>query len=259
MNLKPLRRFWLPKAGNAAGEYEDAYRACYPASFDGNDEGETTARMAVSDGASESAFAREWANTLTAAFVTRPLNLGALTEDALREWLAPAQKEWHKRVPWSEIPWHGEAKARAGAFATLLGVTVAAASEDPARLSWNAMAVGDSCLFIVRDDSLHTSFPLEDPSLFDNNPSLICSNPAGTDGLWQRAERARGECEDGDLFLLASDALARWLLVEAAAGRKPWETLMSLDEDSWPGWVEEQRDAASMGNDDMTLLATAVV
>ena len=255
MNLRPLKRFWLPKAGNAAQEYEDAYRACYPCGFkDGR-----TARMAVSDGASESAFARDWANSLTAAFVTRPLNLDALTEDALREWLAPAQKEWHSRVPWSEIPWHGEAKARAGAFATLLGVTVAAPSEDPARLCWNAMAVGDSCLFIVRDDQLHASFPLEDPSLFDNNPSLICSNPAGTDGLWQRAEHAGGECEAGDLFLLASDALARWLLVENAAGRKPWETLMSLDEDSWPGWVQEQRDGSLMGNDDMTLLATAVV
>ena len=255
MNLRPLKRFWLPKAGNAAEEYEDAYRACYPC---GSKDGRT-ARMAVSDGASESAFAREWANTLTAAFVTRLLKLDSLTEDALREWLAPAQKEWHKRVPWGEIPWHGEAKARAGAFATLLGVTVAAESEDTPRLCWNAMAVGDSCLFIVRDDSLHTAFPLEDPSLFDNNPSLICSNPAGTDGLWQRAERAGGECEAGDLFLLASDALARWLLVENAAGRKPWETLMSLDEDHWPGWVQEQRDGSLMGNDDMTLLATAVV
>ncbi len=257
MNLRPLRRFWLPKAGNSSDEYEDAFRAYYPRQFDGADG--RTARKAVSDGATESAFAREWANALTAAFVTRPLDLNALTERSLREWLAPAQMEWQGRVPWNRIPWHGEAKARAGAFATLLGVTFRAQSQNPARLCWQAVAVGDSCLFLVRDGRLHTSFPLEDPDQFDNHPSLVCSNPAGTTGLWERVERTSGECVTGDLFLLASDALARWFLARIAAGEKPWETLLSSDDDSWAEWASEQRNARLIGNDDMTLLATTVV
>ena len=49
----------------------------YPQRFDAAGRG--TARVAVSDGASESAFAREWANALTDAFVTRPPELDAPT------------------------------------------------------------------------------------------------------------------------------------------------------------------------------------
>ncbi len=252
MRLRPLKRLWLPKAGNSSEEYEDSSRAAYPKRFDGG----RAARMAVSDGASESAFAREWANSLTAGFVTRPLDLGALDEDSLREWLSPAQNEWHDRVPWSKIPWHGEAKARAGAFATLLGVTVA---ETSGGLWWNAVAVGDTCLFVVGEEGLTKSFPLEEASQFDNNPSLVCSNPANSQGLWQRVERSGGQCAAGDYFFLASDALAKWFLAEAATGETPWETLLSLEEDEWAGWVAEQRRERRMGNDDVTLLVTAVV
>ncbi len=257
MNLRPLIRLWLPKAGNSPDEYEDAFRTCYPVQLD---EAEAcAARMAVSDGATESAFAGEWANALASAFVTRPLDLGTLTEGSLSSWLNQAQTEWRDRVPWGRIPWHGEAKARAGAFATLLGVTFRAAPENPGRLCWQAMAIGDSCLFLIRDDRLHTSFPLENPDQFDNHPPLVCSNSAGTAGLWDRVRHISGECATGDLFLLASDALARWFLADIAAGEKPWETLMAFQDDNWAEWAAELRNKGSMGNDDMTLLTTAVV
>lgn len=252
MRLRPLKRLWLPKAGNSSEEYEDSSRAAYPNRFDAG----CAARMAVSDGASESAFAKEWANALTAGFVRRPLDVGALDEMSLREWLAPARKEWHEQVPWERIPWHGEAKARAGAFATLLGVTVAGASDG---LRWDAVAVGDSCLFVVNKEGLRKSFPLDEASQFDNNPSLICSNPANAAGLWQRVERADGQCATGDFLFLASDALAKWFLSEASTGGKPWQSLLALEEYEWPAWVDEQRREGRMGNDDMTLLATAVV
>ena len=251
MDLQPPRRFWLPKAGNRPEEYEDASRVVYPQRIGAT--GRRTARAVVSDGASESAFASEWANVLSDAFVSRPPGTCGLTEDSMCDWLALAQEEWRAGIPWDRIPWHGEAKARAGAFATLLGLTVATRANNSRRLSWRAVAVGDSCLFLVRDDRLRLSFPLEDAAQFDNNPALVCSNPDNVGELWENVEQSDGECVVGDSFILASDALACWFLARYAEGEKPWRTLLALDASGWPDWVEEQRRARLMRNDDTTL------
>ena len=254
--LQSPRRFWLQKAGNRPDEYEDAFDIRYPQRIDASSRG--IVRLTVSDGASESAFARKWANILTDAFVALHPNLCGLNEKTLNVWLALAQERWHAKVPWDRIPWHGEAKARAGAFATLLGLTVRAALGSSQRLSWQAMAVGDSCLFIVRDDRLWLSFPIEGAADFDNNPDLVCSNPSNACGLWESVRLNSGECAAGDLFVLASDALASWFLAQSTNGKKPWGTLMALDLSRWEAWVEEARRSGSMRNDDTTLVTIKV-
>ncbi len=256
MTLRPPRSFWLPKAGNSPEEYEDASRVVYPQRIGAS--GRRTARAAISDGASESAFAREWANVLVDALVSRPPDMRDLTDDSMLDWLAPAQEEWRDGVPWDRIPWHGEAKARAGAFATLLGLIVATRSGNSRRLSWQAVAVGDSCLFVVRDGRLWLSFPLEDAAQFDNSPDLICSNPDNAGELWETVRRSDGECVAGDLFILASDALACWFLERNAEGEKPWKTLLALDASGWAAWVEEQRRGGLMRNDDTTMVIITV-
>ena len=257
LGLLPPTELWLSKAGNGPEEYEDAFRVAYPKPIGVSGCG--VARVAVSDGASESAFAREWANALTDAFVARPPGLCGLTEDSLEVWLLPAQEAWHSGVPWDRLPWHGEAKARAGAFATLLGLTIGAAPDSSGRLAWQALAVGDSCLFVVRDDRLWLSFPLEDASQFDNSPALICSNPDNVRDLWEDVSLHSGECAAGDLFILASDALACWFLARSAAGEKPWESLAALKGSGWDAWVGEQRREGLMRNDDTTLVVIEVV
>ena len=256
MALRPPRTFWLPKAGNCPEEHEDASLVVYPQRLGAS--GRRTARAAVSDGASESAFAREWANVLTQAFISRPPDICGLTEESMCEWLALAQQEWHVGIPWDRIPWHGEAKARAGAFATLLGLTIAAGPGRSAGFSWQAVAVGDSCLLVVRDGRLSLSFPLEDAAQFDNSPALVCSNPDNAGELWENVRQSDGECVSGDSFILASDALACWFLDRDAAGEKPWETILALDASGWVAWVEDQRRAGLMRNDDTTLVIISV-
>ena len=251
--LQPAREFWLPKAGNRSDEYEDACRVVYPDRENASDG--LIARAAVSDGASESAFAREWANVLTDAFVDRPLDLENIDEESLSEWLEISQDDWHEVVPWNRIPWHGEAKARAGAFATLVGLTISAVEDDDSdRVSWHAIAIGDSCLFVIRDGQLHRSFPLDTSEEFDNYPPLVSSNRAASDGIWEDVQSIGGESESGDVLILASDAIACWFLARIAAGEEPLEVLMAMDEATWSAWVEEQRNAGLMRNDDTTLL-----
>ena len=253
---RPPRKFWLPKAGNRPDEYEDAFRWRYPQRIGAPPRG--AVRAAVADGASESAFAREWANALVNAFASEPPEPDGLTGDALRAWLAPAQERWHGEVPWDRIPWHGEAKARAGAFATLVGLTISAAPGGSGGLLWRAMAVGDSCLFIVRGGELAVSFPLDDAAQFDNEPQLLCSNPDNDKRAEDAPRQDGGNCEVGDLFLLASDALAAWFLAQSADGERPWDTLAALNDSTWEGWVDEQRGAGLMRNDDVTLVAMEI-
>ena len=158
-------------------------------------------------------------------------------------------------MPFLGIGSRGTVKRRpeSGAFATLLGLTFVTKGRDSRRLSWRAVAVGDSCLFVVRDDRLQISFPLEDATQFDNNPALVCSNPDNLGELWENVHESDGECVAGDSFILASDALACWFLGRNSEGGKPWRTLLALDEPEWGDWVEEQRRAGLMRNDDTTL------
>lgn len=252
MGLRPARRFETPKAGNRPEECEDASRVSYPY-------GVGPARIALCDGASESAFAREWAQIIADAFVHSPLDLDNLDWPSAALWLKPCQEQWDSAVPWDRIPWHGEAKTRAGAMATLLGMTVDLAPSDSGAYQWQAVAVGDCCLFIVRDDDIAVSFPLEESRQFNITPALICSNPANNGELWSHLSQRRGECQPGDMILLASDALACWMFQERESGGRPWETLLALSTDEeWEDWVRARRSERAMRNDDTTLIAIEV-
>lgn len=254
MHLRPPQRLWAPKAGNPPDEYEDASRVAYPHRLAPG----VVARAAISDGASESAFAKSWAKILADAFVENPLDLSHLNAPALTGWLAPGQNQWNAAVPWQRLPWHGEAKARNGAMATLLGVTFHE-KQNRRRLDWQAIAIGDCCLFIVNDDTLTLSWPIGHSAQFNNNPPLICSNPANNQGLWQRASQISGECRPGDVIILASDAVAQWILREREAGRQPWQTLTHLSQNGqWNSWLQSRRADRAIRNDDATILIIEV-
>ena len=274
MTMLTTRKFETAKAGNRPGECEDACRIWFgklPINVsDGGRHNGGTAGFAVCDGASESAFARSWAQILVDALARRPLDLDNLDGPSFADWLEPCAEVWSGAVPWHRIPWHGEAKARAGAMATLLVMELewAPVAEAPERgeteregdalagtFPWRAAAVGDCCAFIVRDGALADSFPMDESGQFNITPPLICSNPANNGGLWPHVRRYRGECLPGDLIILASDALACWILQEHESGGRPWETLLSLNsEKEWSEWVRAMRSERAMRNDDTTMI-----
>jgi hypothetical protein len=65
----------------------------------------------------------------------------------------------------------------------------------------------------------------------------------------------QGDCQPGDKFFLATDALSCWFLAECEAGRKPWESLASLrSREDFAAFVDRLRKARSLKNDDTTLL-----
>ena len=151
------RSFAVPKDGHAADECEDAFACNNPAG-----------RFAVADGASESIYAGEWARLLCEAFVA-----DASGGDGIGPWLGAAQKRWRDHVRDGPAPWHVAEKLEDGAFATFLGLMVDSAGR------WRAVATGDSCLFLVRDDGLRRAFPVEAAAAFGTRPAPDRLPPAG--------------------------------------------------------------------------------
>jgi hypothetical protein len=285
------RTFHVHKRGGTESEYEDAF---FPDEF--TDE-LGTFRCAVADGASESAFANIWAQLLVRGFATKNLRIAEL------------QQYWQKTVGSKKMPWFLEKKARRGAFAAFVGLslrgdgvtttrarkaakksavpslsaadwmpstgngTTTAAppagwrtqdgcSTDEIDGTWRAFAVGDSCLFQVRNNELITVGPVCESSQFDNSPFLLGSKSKET--IQRNASHVSvhsGTLARGDLFYLATDAMSQWLLLRLEAEMPPWDMLRDLGADDtrpFDDLVDEMRSEHDLHNDDTTLMRVEV-
>jgi hypothetical protein len=234
--------YHLPKRGNSAEEYEDA--------FAGSPE---RGRFAVADGASESSFAAPWAGLLTEGFIEADYPWAGT------EWLEPLRRRWAAEVGGRALPWYAEMKRNDGAAATLLGLALRRAPEDDRPGSWRAVAVGDSCLFQLRQSKVVTAFPLTRSDEFGSSPSLLLSRPSLTGeppAIWYQA---RGEWRPGDHFLLMTDALAQWFLAQLEHKHDPLPLLRGLPGSAEPmsafaDLVAELRQRQGLRNDDVTLV-----
>jgi Protein phosphatase 2C len=206
-----IKVFCCPKSGNSLEEYEDAWahrQTRTPAGI----------RVAVADGATESSFAKLWAVLLAESYVR--------SEVAGAEFFAglqPARRLWRRRLAGRPLPWFASEKAEQGAFAALLGVQIDAHTN-----RWTALAVGDCCLMHVDDVGkgmrVINAFPLQQSSQFTMSPYLVDSRSDGA-ALNERIQISTGSLRDGDMLLLATDALAAWLLKRQEEGRPLWKWL----------------------------------
>ena len=225
--------------------------------------GRPVQRFAVSDGATESAYARLWASLLANRFVGRALG-GSLSAraDRAETGLAAARATWLQQVGRGEIPWYLEQKIEQGAYATLLGVEIrlprSVTSPAPARV--RALAVGDSCLFLARGGQLVRGFPIRSSTDFGNRPKLIGSRPETADPLATLAPISM-KFYPGDVLYLTTDALAQYLLRQYEAGNPAWAELERIATQNAPeafgGWIDERRGYRLMRNDDVALLRIA--
>ncbi len=226
-----IQNFVVQKAGNEITECEDIWQQSQP---------DHNLAIALSDGATESSFAREWAKELVNAFVNRD------GED----WLSPLQVTWQQWLKNQDLSWFAKRKAEKGAYATFLSLEIGA------DLSWQALAVGDSCLFVVGDRHLQTSFPLQSSHEFNNRPKLI-----GTQEKAQNINffKINGEAQVGDRFYLTTDAIACWILQQIESNQNPWFKLDQISsQDLFTNWINELRDQQAIANDDTTLLCLEI-
>ncbi len=261
-----VRAFHVPKRGHAESEYEDAY---YPKEAPARDVMQF--RCAVADGASESAFAGIWAGLLVRGFGRQKLDLSRL------------RKLWQRAAANKPLPWYLEQKVKFGAHAAFLGLSIRdrrpakdglmrRAAEwlgdhgvevgDRRGRRWRAIAIGDSCLFQVRESEVVAFGPLRRSDQFNNSPHLISSRGKGP--VRSDAEHVTifgGSWKPGDVFYLATDALSCWIMSELEARRPPWPVLHQLGHNgqvpAFDRLIDDLRERG-LHNDDTTLLRVEV-
>ena len=235
--------FHVPKQGSSESEYEDAF---YPEQSLRSEL--TSYRCAVADGATESAFSREWAKLLVRNFGRHRFHL------------RKQQRLWRRIVGRGTLPWYLASKVTRGAHAAFIGLSIhdPAASkprDEPKRRTWRAFAVGDSCLFHVRGEKLLKVGPVAKSEAFGNNPYLLSTTSSSSisrndpsvsvfSGIWK----------SNDIFYLATDAMAQWLLAEQESCRPPWAALRTLGPSIFEPIVSKLREEGRLHNDDTTLL-----
>jgi len=238
---------WLQKAGNSEEEYEDAF---WPKPRLSGEPIQVVS-VAVADGATDSSFSGIWARQLVRAY-----SHGNIDPANIKASLSKIQARWARTVNRKPLPWYAEEKLRKGAFSTLLGVTLRDEHHGGSSGTWEALAVGDTCLAHVRGDELVATFPLSSSTQFNNTPFLLCSNPNSNTRLDVEAQFSSGAWETGDSFYLMTDAFAAWFFREVEEGAKPWQILRDVEIDPsvpFRPWIEELRRKNAIRNDDVTL------
>ena len=228
----PQARVWrvfsTPKAGHNRAEYEDAFAANPHAG-----------RFAIADGASESSFAGAWADLLVQGYTGNP--------GIWSRWLPHPRKSWHETFKERTLAWYAEEKFLEGAYATFLGLTFNDSHE-----RWQAVAIGDCCLFHVREQRLIQAFPVRQSSAFGNQPDLLGSRR--TSKKIKRV-RVKGAWHPGDRMLLMTDALAQWFLQQRETQQEPWNAILALaTQEEFETWMTRLRETKELRNDDVTLV-----
>ena len=247
-----IRKFSIANFGNKEEENKDAV------DFD-----QTRKNFCISDGSTESSYSGEWASLLVGNFIKNPFNTDQKKID-LRSWVGPMQKKWYEQVPWDKLSekedWY-ENKAQIGAQATFLGFVI---EKDNSSLS--AWSIGDSTLFIIRDEKLIKSFPIEKSEDIGTRPGLMFSiskkKHSEDDGLdyyicsnQDLLSMVGFELKKGDLIIATTDELAKWFLFKCEKGQAPWIDLQQIIAvDDLKHLIKLEIISNTMKNDDITML-----
>jgi hypothetical protein len=237
-----MRAMAMPKRGNSDEEIEDAL-AIAP------EEG----RAVISDGASEGIFVNRWARLLTQSFMeSRP---DVRDTAAYRDWLTERRKAWFAEIDYPKLRWSQQNKVdQTGGAATFLSFEIGKTPEG--ELCWKAWAVGDSCLFWIRNNRLRATFPMAHSSHFATSPFLLGTRKDLADPA---PIFAAARCHEGDRFILATDALSRYFLRMVERRKEPdWKLWEEAKESSWQKRIEFLRDRRKIVNDDCTMIVIRV-
>ncbi len=236
----------LEKDGNLPSEYEDAVAVKHV---------ETGLRLAVADGVTDAIFTGAWARMLVRRFVLRPFWTRAGFAYPVRALGA----QWRQMHAQMELPWYAARKMEQGAAATLIGVRISVTHRSAATGTWRAVSMGDACLFHMQGSRLLQMHPDLKPAEFGNNPELIYTDVSRNQRLVRGPSVKAGSWQRGDIFMVASDALARWIRLSIDGGQGEWLDLIALAgkpdrEAAFRSWAREEQGNGRLKNDDLTMV-----
>lgn len=251
--------------------------------FDNNDSisvSEEKSCFCVSDGVTGSFYSRDWAILLTNNFIenTSLLEISDISQEGdmklLSKWLNPIQEKWHLSIPWEKFENASEIRKKYfndGGKATFLGGKVDIIN---GKKILKIFAVGDSNLFLVRNDTNVLSFPLTNSEEFTSVPNQLFSKER-MDPSTQKMSSISGivksmtiDIQKDDSIIAATDAVSRWYIntlesdhIETAKNlfSNPWSELFEIkDIKNFKEFVYDKKYLRLMHSDDASLLILKV-
>ena len=244
-NQNEIVCFTMPKIGEQEADNQDAY-CC----------SDDRSMVAIADGASTSLFAKEWANLLVEDFCHRQQEPFENLHRNWQQWLKPLQQQWIsysnqiKQDP--NIPWYVKgSQEKNSASATFIGLKLHPPNQTGKKI-WEAIAIGDSCLFQFKKLSGKIIFfPINKSSDFRTVTECFNSLPQYN---VSQPKYLQDNYDPGDIFLLATDALAEWLLQAIQTTKREDQSLISIAEkQEFEDFIQNLRDKKLIKNDDTTL------
>jgi hypothetical protein len=216
--------------------------------------------FAIADGAGTTLFSNIWAKILVSQFLAVPL----LSNDPFEVewWVRRVQHEFRtnreSNPALETLAWNALQKIHSeGSQSTLATLRLSRADITSAQAE--LLAFGDSCIFIARHGAHNIrAFPLEQEAEFDRAPICIPSSFRIFNRHFHRGLHQHIELRPGDTVVLATDAVARWI-VSAGGGRyatpfKAFQEVIAQTSESWADFIEKQRSKQRIIDDDCTAL-----
>ncbi len=214
--------------------------------------------FAISDGASQSFYSSIWADLLVKHYCENP----SVDKINWKDWLKPIQETWL-----SEIKNRVENAKKEGkpswidnqnrlnrfepATATFIGIHFIENLAD-------IVLVGDSCLLIVQNEKIIDSLPFKKSAEFNDAPEYLASYSKDNKFLPKFiSANFEGKQTDNLYFILATDALAEWILKNKESDNDITPILLGLSSQAdFEEFVNSARQSkkVQMKNDDVTLL-----
>jgi len=218
-------------------------------------------RFCVADGATRSFYSSRWAALLVKYFCSHKFDNKILFKKKnWRKWLTPIQKKWRKIVE-EKVAKNNKyylvnrLNQRESAVSTFAGIEF---HNQKDYLSWQAMIIGDSCLFHIKSKKSKkfsiVSHLLQNASQFDSFPDFFAS--------YEKDNRykptfLKGKCHSGDYFVIATDALSQWILSYLEVNNAfPLPLLKKLTKQTLKE-LREDKDL-KLENDDVAVLAIKI-
>jgi hypothetical protein len=250
INQNEIACFTMPKVGEKQKDIEDALSWSSDRTL-----------FAIADGVSASFLAKDWAHLLVNYFCENQYSIASICE-RWEEWLGPIQQQWRQRYlkikTDKALPWYAKgSKDKDHGSATFVGLKLLPPNQSGEKI-WEALAVGDSCLFQINANlNKIVAFPLDKSeqfttvtNCFHSLPEYRSYNPIFMDGVY----------DQGDIFLLATDALAEWIIKDFENYNHEWKKLISVDtEEKFISFINQLRRDGFIKNDDTTLVRIKVV
>jgi len=253
--------FILPKEGAPLVECQDSYalhaeHRCY----------------AVADGVAGSFVPGTWARIIAKSFVER--NGTFLNKEDFQAWLVECSQQWHRWLANRWLPtMHAMSKRnrdsysdwsndiRPGAQTTLIGCSLLSQREQQgAATAVSVFAIGDGQFFLFRPNTswnLVEMFPYSDTDEFGSRPDTLVT-VLRTDLLeraWAQRKTKLCKVSPGDIIVLASGTLAKWLLTQVQQHTDRWKPLLSgITPAEFEQYIRTEFHNHRIEDDDLTML-----